>query len=502
MAMTRQLSVTYGAVTVGGASADYHLDGPVLFDQEYGVGSVAFTVHVFNVAGYTEVGFSSACQTLEDEFRKPRQKLEVKLGDATRVSWDPADATNTGFNARPSIEVDPVRTQTGRSAIYRCRVEVDLPADLAGQSGLRGAKVRVVQNPAGRYEIELRGTYTALTTKLARAQAIAAYSARMDVVKALVDDSATWDETVLEVAEHDDTNKLCSIVAHTRELVLGESDASTNDADLRRQELSVRRERAFRGGSRASVRPLQRVAVYYSVFVEKTKDLKAKWESTCLSWIATRVKAATGASSVALVQSSPDFDYVNGRITATTAWDVLWANSLLAYHETIELVQDDGQIIVPVWNGDPFGVDLQPGPIVKLRVTTKQSLEYGGKAAGTGQVPGAGPGDVIKAMAQINVGSLGIFGLGASLSILVDPPAEDDVDPRVQGEWLRLGRRTNERDVWRGIPPYQFRLVERHETVIERFVNPVQRGNIGGGATPAPGQGRVPTQAVQRKGSA
>src|SRR3990167_1181801 len=143
-AVTRELSVIYGTITLGGTT-DRIIDGPWSYDPRYPTASFECEFQTFAA---TEAAFATETAALEVGLRTPRQRLRVGLGAATPIDLNPA--TSSGFNARTSLTRMASDDHTARSARYKFRVEADLPADLAGQAGRFDEAVTVAYAPGVR----------------------------------------------------------------------------------------------------------------------------------------------------------------------------------------------------------------------------------------------------------------------------------------------------------------------------------------------------------------
>ena len=206
--VTRELSVVYGATTVGGIT-DRLLDVPFRIVKTYERTTVDFN---FVTTTGTEAAFATEVVALEAAFRTPRQRLQVILGASSLLDLNPA--ANSGFNAFPQIEKVGGPEDTARSRRYRVSVDVVMPADLAGQSGRQTSSVELSFNAFRRRSFVVSGRYTALGGNTARAQYDAAIADYITSITGLF--GGEWD-LLEETATHDDTNKVCDFRRMYRE---------------------------------------------------------------------------------------------------------------------------------------------------------------------------------------------------------------------------------------------------------------------------------------------
>mgnify|MGYP001569516723 FL=1 len=197
-AVTRELSVAYAGVTVGGAS-DYLLHDRYTQNDQYDRTTLTFKTVV---SGATAAAFAAACVAVEVAFRTPRQAVTILLGGSTMKSLDP-DA-NTGYNTVSSIRKVGADFDSGRAREYEISLEFERPADLAGQNGRRESTLTVTTEPGARRAVVVAGKYTALGGNSARTQYAAVVDAWIDTI--LPGGAAIW-RIIDKSAETDDTDK-------------------------------------------------------------------------------------------------------------------------------------------------------------------------------------------------------------------------------------------------------------------------------------------------------
>lgn len=155
----RLLSVDYGGFVVGGAT-DYHLDGRFQLEQEYGLFQFSVDVVITSDETATESSFATACDDLEEAFRKPLQSLTITNNGVDWFKIDPA--ANTGFLSDATVKKSAEEVDTGRSRKYNITVSGQLPADLAGFNGRRAGNISIAYSGSRIRAITFSGTYTAI----------------------------------------------------------------------------------------------------------------------------------------------------------------------------------------------------------------------------------------------------------------------------------------------------------------------------------------------------
>jgi hypothetical protein len=386
-AVARELSIVYGSLTVGGTS-DYLLDGSIKIRQsvEYQSASVTFLVTYAGAA--SEAAFAAAVAAVETAFSTPRQRLQVLQGSTTLADYDPSQ--NTGFNAAPRARKLAGPSDTGRSRTWEVTIDVDRPASLSGQGGRREATVNVERSPSRRRLVTFSGTYTALGSNGARAQ----YEASIDayVATVLVSLGGTYELVNEPQAVADDTDKVLDYTRQYREILLAQSAAATNDADLVESRLSWTRVRVAPGDSRVrGVLPsrLQELVVHYDAWVLGTTDLRSKWEGTVRPWVLQHALSASGASAGAIVYEDPGLDYSDRKIGATLRVLAVFGGALLEGSVVTRETRDLGLAPASVWGQSAHSRYMFQGPATSLRTvaTTTRELGSSAQAARGGAAP-------------------------------------------------------------------------------------------------------------------
>jgi hypothetical protein len=238
----------------------------------------------------------------------------------------------------------------------------------------------------------------------------------------------SWEIVGTPQAAADDTNKLLRFSVALRDLFLNESVALLKDPDLTDQVLTIRRAWAapgdssgklppapgapaggnpqssggltgsitlgfgtinvdaldpgsvFSGGQTfglgkqgggagtGNVRRLQQIEVDYSVWVvNRSMDLRQKWEGSIVPWIVKHVTTVAQLGIYAVTRIAPQFDYVNSRISGNVTFVAPNGSNLLS--QTIATSDHDeyGWSESPVWSGNVHDKYLFQGPARRTR---------------------------------------------------------------------------------------------------------------------------------------
>jgi len=228
--VTRELTVTYAGLSIGGTS-DTHL----LFDTHEvrgGYETIGFTGRVL-VCGSSEANFAANCASLETAFQTPNGTLVIQINSTSLKSF--GHSGSTGFLGRPSYRKIGGKEDTGRSRLYEVRVDAQRPADLSGKNGLRVAEISVKTNFFASRSYRVSGTYTAISSTSARAQYAAQVGALLTSIESdLAGSPGTWLRLDADV-RYDDTNKIATFTQDAVETGLrdGSYSLSTSQTGLR-----------------------------------------------------------------------------------------------------------------------------------------------------------------------------------------------------------------------------------------------------------------------------
>lgn len=396
--VTRELSITYGTKTIGGTSTSCFITGVHRLFKNYERAVVECDVVC---RGTSEADFNTQCAALEAAFRKPNQLLKITIGSTDFLTL--THTGNTGTLGRASCEKVGHDMDSGRARMYRVAVVVQLPADLTGKDGLREAEIEVSATASGVRGYKVTGTYTALSSNDAVDQYEASFDALLDALETAL--TGTWRRTDHRYARDDEDKTL----RFTRTAIEQLSTVLDNAA-LRGQRIVVTRAHVAPGDYQGVERPIE-LLVFYDTSVDKdsTTDLEGTWESTILPWLLSHAQAVAGASSLALIKSSPTFDTAGNRITATLELFAVAGSTFFARTVRTTDDRDEGRMIWPVWDGTPYGAEDFGGKKVHLRFVREERMRLGATFSSGGGAAGAGGGD---AGGGGIFGGLGAFGIG------------------------------------------------------------------------------------------
>lgn len=387
-AVTRDLSITYAGVTVGGTSADYllHGDPPYEIFLEYPTVTVRFAVAVVvdaptGTQATDDATFVTKCNALENAYRTPNGAFVLALGASNFRSW--THTGNTAMLGRPTCRKRGREGDTGRSRIYDCSITFQMPADLAGKNGLQIASV-VLDTPATTKprKLKVTGIYTASGSTSASAQFEAQIAALMTAVEAVA--TGNW-ERQAQSYDRDDENKICKFTATSLEVISNQSSGVLDDTRIKNPTMVVS-VGSVGPGDLLDASRLKEVRITYAAEIDQaqTTDLSGLWDSTIKGHLLQHAKTVAGGSTAAITRSDPSFDYVNNRVAAQMSIAVLGTSNIISHRIRTRDTMSEGLIRWAVWNGTPYAKKVFEGPKSWLRTVTEDLVQLGDPDQGSG----------------------------------------------------------------------------------------------------------------------
>lgn len=412
MPYTRELSIVYGSLTVGGSTARQITEFTRGSDN-YETSWIEFE---FVTTASTASAFKTELDTVRDAFRVPRQDLVVTQESQTILSLKQSD--NTGFDGYPEIVKDGDDADTGRSRHFRVRIEFGRPADNVSTSGRRWSTVKVEYSASRRRTVTIAGTYTALSATASFAGYRAAISSyATGTVLAGIDASASWELIGEPDVTRGETDKVTDFTAVYREIIFNQKSGTLDDSAIVDPQLIITRETEAPGDSDASsvsvtggigsgttqpganagpngtvtalppgttttttgssllVRPtIFNVSYSCSIDYTVTKDLDGKWDGTIRPFIIQQVRDIAGRG-VILLEERPSFgDLYENRMSATMKFMSINA-TVLERKITAKDSLDTGKQLLGVWDSDPYSFYEFQGQKIRMRTIVEERKE-------------------------------------------------------------------------------------------------------------------------------
>jgi len=372
MTVARTLSLVYGSLTTGGASAaTFNIDGYPSYSERRDTDAISASVSwTIIVSGATTAALAANVATLQSAMTNPFQRFQWKEGSSTFIDWNPSN--DSGFNAAPHVELIGGPPDTGLTRRYRCSVSVGLPAD--GNSGRVSSSVRIVYDKSDIRTVTFAVDYTAQggTGALANAQAkLPTFAA--SVLSGL---GGTYEKLGSGDFDRDDQDKLCSASIQYREINYDQSAAGTDLASVVDHAVTFQRTTTgpgdSPGGPYGQAKRLVEAVGAYSANVDSTatKDLKALWENTLRTYVINQAKTNLGLSTVAVIEDAPTYDKTGNIINCRLRiFGVASGTKAFEYRVSQTRRENPGALIRRTWDGRYTGI-VYEGPATTVRTTT------------------------------------------------------------------------------------------------------------------------------------
>lgn len=392
MPVTRELTITYGAFQVGGATSR-QITGFTSVERGYERSSIEFS---FVTTATTAAAFATEVDAIEDAFRTPRLALTVVQGSSTLLSFSQTD--NTGFDADPKITKRGDPGDTGRSRHYTVRIEFGEPADNVSTNYRRGSTITIEYSPSRRRTVTISGAYTATSAGTAsRAQYLAEIAAYATSVLAAIDSTNDiWEKTSEPQVDIFETDKVCNFTVVYKEIVYNQSTGGLNHAAIVDPILIISREKEAPGdsigiganisapasggsttqgggfivgaGSGQSTNRPTVINVTYSCSVDKTvtTDLSALWLSAVRGAILFALFDVNDGSSPILVEEKPSFDFYENKIAATMKF-LVYSTNIFEQRIQVSDSTQYGRVLVPLLSSKLAEFYDYPGPVIRTR---------------------------------------------------------------------------------------------------------------------------------------
>lgn len=371
--ITRDLSITYGTLTIGG-STEFYILGDWTRTVDYPSASVSCRVVV---QADTEAAMQTACATFEAGVRQIDVDLSLSYGGAT-AHVDYSQSSNTGMNSRATATVVGGVQQTKLVRVYDVTFEVILPADESGAGGLRTYTVSRRLGANGLSLYRMVGEFTASSSNSAVTNYEDGTTGGSNLLKTITDAlSGTYEEVVNDY-EYDRRNKVLTFEVVRAQVGYRQAVGTTDNASIKNQTLNVSR-RKVAPGDVSDARRLVELDVQFSCEVDasSTTAIEALYDSTIRPNIIETVRTIAG-TAVALVDEAPRFAKSQNAVSASMQFVALGESSILSH--TITTVDDDehGIRLVPVHDGNRHAKLRFDGPAFRFRIVTEDVTRFGG----------------------------------------------------------------------------------------------------------------------------
>lgn len=503
-------SAALAAFPVAGPSNFSHHD-KYKFRSSYKTRTYTFDIVFAGATSYAN--FLIYCTQAEAAFRTPRQRFRVSFSGTLFDDLDPVAGAsgNTGFHQEPEIEKLGEDFDTSRSRGWRVTLAVQLPADLAGQSGRQDSSIRVDYEPSRRRIITISGRYTALGSSNSRAQYVANIGTYETAIQAYI--GGTY-ELVSEEATSDDIDKFLDFSRKYEELIYDQSASGRDDTSVKMGRYNYTRQQIAPGDSDPATRRLEIIDIEFECWIDKniTTDLEGFWTNTLKTYLMSQAQSKFSLGQVALTDHTHKIDPATSRIFGRMQLQATSSGgaNLVQSRYTTKVYTNPGYVLVPTWDGNIFSYHKYDGKAKQFRTRTWTKLLLGstGGGGGSGGSNGASMGASIGGgaagggsirfnfMNGFSIGAIGQPASGAATTALVEaalsdgpPPGGDGAQSANGGDlsgWITISDTVTTTPITIGLAEAQINLMEMERELVEQYIE-APRGGGGGGGAPAGG---------------
>lgn len=370
--MARALTIDYGGFTVGDPPYSLHL--PVSITSSYRQTTISAQVVV---TGTSITDLEDNEQALEAAFRKPRQAVTYTKDGSSRAY---SEANRTALFIEASSRKIPDADFMGLATLYEISMSWRQPANLAGEGYLLDVSSVVTEDLSGIRTIEIRGQCTADdgANQSARTQLASVIDSAVSDIQDEVDNAATWEE-ISDTESWDRYDQIVTWSRTVRELIADQGASGRDVTSIRNDSLSVVVDIQSPGDATSASQRLIPVVANFSCNVRHTisTSLATIYTSEIRPLMLTRITAALGGGSIAIVDEVKEFDQTSNTIRAQLS--ILAATTtLLESRLTVSTQATRGVSLVPVWDGNQHSRAITPAPGELVRTDTVSVLVLGG----------------------------------------------------------------------------------------------------------------------------
>ena len=349
MAVTRELSITYGALTFG--PPPRAVDGTVTSFEDTESGTFGVTWRTL-VTGSSEAVFATTCLAVEDAMGDRFEDLTVAYGSETHITL--AHSTNSALNTKGSWEKLDEPGTTGRSRWYLCTVTATRPAN--DNTDRLDTSVVVSEDESKIRTLTISGTITAAVGGSdAYANAVSKVPTFAGTVTSTL--GGTWDKGLLTI-DRDDQDKIASYTWEQREIVYNESTAGLDSANIIRADVRFTSSDTWPGDTPGKATRRTQIVATYTAGVDATAstDLVGLYTGTIRPYLISEARRLYSPSTLAIIEESPGTEASGNRIASRIVFDAVIDDAQAYEYTAAQLTRTDtGSMLIKKWDGTKWG---------------------------------------------------------------------------------------------------------------------------------------------------
>ena len=480
-AVTRELSLTWNGITIGGTSEYEPHDA---YSQRITYDAFDITLQVL-VRADTAALFTAACVAFETAIRVRDAALAITLSGQSLRSFDPA--AGTAFETFGDIvKRGNLETDSGRARVYTVTFRGRIPPP-AGDNP-KDERISISYDAERRAEI----TYNLTWSREGATSASSAYNSAKATYYASNNGAYLSGYTlkkVLERIEPDRTDSEARITCTWRQLIDTATASALDHANIEDHTLQIQIDEPAPGDSSDRVVRLRTITCTFqgSINSEETTDLDTLWDGTILPHIESQVQALFSPRHLAQLNANPQYQPTSNRITASIVYEAaIGSTDLIASEVEVAFDEQSGIDFTPAWDGNPLSAYADEANSTRLRMTTSTKRVLGIVGPTSRLKPGGSTFGAVGSVSTSGSAGRGNFGLRPE-------PGGSAANPN---GWNLVSSRSGAKSIYKGTADVGFWETTITDTIVERYVERPRRGgrrgrggiNPGGG-TPVSGIG-------------
>lgn len=348
------MSVAYGSITIGGADANYLLDGNISF-QDAGYRSIRWVINCV-VKGTNAADLESKCAALQTQIRTPRQNLTITLGSGT---YSYSEGSKTAYEiagAISRVNGSPYDSVVTRE--FTITFSLKLPANLASDDGVLDYTFKLTINANGQRIVEINGLIVTNGTNLAKAQYSSKIAGIVSTILNGIDNTASWELMREETNEERFDFELP--FSRTYQEKLYKDSLSTFDvAALKDPRITANVSTIYAEAAIADLVLPTEIIIGYEALVDKTvsTDLTGLWTTTVvplLLSIAQEMASFAGVGDPQIVGINPTFLPTGQVVSGQIRFICFGPQRIIAASIETQEIVTTGARKIPVYSTDPY----------------------------------------------------------------------------------------------------------------------------------------------------
>jgi hypothetical protein len=389
MSAANIFSISYGGVTIGGASTDYQLHNPYVLEKNYETFRMVFAAVI---TAPDHATLESRSTFLESTFRR-----RLVRGDVLDINLN--QNSQTYHVGQDLLHVTATCTKSGDPAsdksfsrLYTITIQAELPADNSTDNGLRNIELLADNSPSNQTTVTVRGTYTATASGEAVTNFTNNVDANVATYLTFIDSSATFELVKEDFSLDRERSGVGSLTPYphvcnfTRQYVQLLAPQNTqigglNDPDIRDHRITYTEVGTFLGDGVRSLDKLYRVSGTYDCAVDfaRTDDLQGTYINKVRPTVISLFKDDFSPKVFCIEDFRTAYDETQKRISATFTFLYQATGGQPVVEVSYSAAYNESRTInyTPTHQADELSAYADVGWMVLTRVFTRRVVVVG-----------------------------------------------------------------------------------------------------------------------------